>query len=235
MKPVRLALLASILSACASSPPPAAPTVATAASAEAPAAAPPAASAEPAAPPATAAATPPPAPAAAPAAPPPPAPADDALVGKPAPDFTAKSQSGKAVHISALKGKNVVLYFYPKDETAGCTKEACSFRDSWDAIAKTGAVLVGISADTTQSHKDFAEHYKLPFMLVSDPDGSIGKLYGVAFEGHHHRETIVIGADGNVRKVYRQVDVGVHAQQILEDLQSAPAAHASIANKHAPS
>jgi peroxiredoxin Q/BCP len=234
MKSARLALLATILSACASSsPPPAAPVVATAASTEPPAAPPAAATAEPAAPPATAAATPPPAPSAAPA--PEPTPAEDALVGKPAPDFTAKSQGGKPVHIAALKGKNVVLYFYPKDETAGCTKEACSFRDAWDSIAKTGAVLVGISADNAESHKHFAEHHKLPFLLVSDPDGSIGKLYGVAFEGHHHRETIVIGADGNVRKVYRQVDVGVHAQQILEDLQSAPAAHASLASTHTAS
>jgi peroxiredoxin Q/BCP len=231
MKSARLAVLASLLTACASSsPPPAAPAVATATSSEAPASSPPpAASAEPA----TAAATPPPA--TAPAAPAPPAPTDDALVGKPAPDFTAKSQAGKPVHIAALKGKNVVLYFYPKDETGGCTKEACSFRDSWDAIVKTGAVLVGISADTADSHKHFAEHHKLPFMLVSDPDGAIAKLYGVGFEGHHHRETIVIGADGNVRKVYRQVDVGVHAQQILEDLQAAPAVHASIAGAHAPS
>ncbi|HEY4016488.1 MAG TPA: peroxiredoxin [Polyangiaceae bacterium] len=232
MKSARLAFLASLLCACASSsPPPAAPTVATATAPEAPAVPPAAAAAEPAAPPATAAATPPaPAPAT-----PAPAPAEDALVGKPAPDFTAKSQAGKPVHISALKGKNVVVYFYPKDETAGCTKEACSFRDAWDSIAKTGAVLIGISADNADSHKHFAEHHKLPFLLVSDPDGSIAKLYGVGFEGHHHRETIVIGADGNVRKVYRQVDVGVHAQQILEDLQSAPAAHASLASTHAPS
>jgi hypothetical protein len=100
----------------------------------------------------------------------------------------------------------------------GCTKEACSFRDTWDAIAKTGAVLIGVSADTLDSHKAFAAHYKLPFLLVSDPDGIIGKSYGVPFQGHHQRETFVIGADGNVRKAYRQVDVSVHSQQILGDL-----------------
>jgi peroxiredoxin Q/BCP len=122
------------------------------------------------------------------------------------------------MHLAALKGKTVVLYFYPKDETAGCTKEACSFRDAWDAIAKTGAVLIGISADTQDSHKAFAAHYKLPFLLVSDPEGTIGQSYGVAFKGRHHRETFVIGADGNVRKAYRQVDVAIHAQQILTDL-----------------
>ncbi len=137
--------------------------------------------------------------------------------------------------MAALKGKPIVVYFYPKDETPGCTKEACSFRDSWDALAKTGAVLVGVSADTTESHKKFAEHHKLPFLLVSDPDGAIGKLYGVTFKGRHHRETFVIGADGIVRKAYREVDVNAHAQQILEDLQSAPAQHASNGSVRPPS
>ncbi|MGH7295427.1 MAG: peroxiredoxin, partial [Polyangiaceae bacterium] len=100
----------------------------------------------------------------------------------------------------------------------GCTKEACSFRDAWTAIGKTGAVLVGVSADSIESHKAFAAHHKLPFLLVSDPDGSIGKKYGVPFEGYHHRQTIVIGPDGRVRKVYRKVDVAVHAQEILADV-----------------
>jgi|HubBroStandDraft_2_1064218.scaffolds.fasta_scaffold298307_2 peroxiredoxin Q/BCP len=142
----------------------------------------------------------------------------DALVGQVAPDFTLPAHDGPAMHLSALKGKPVVLYFYPKDETPGCTKEACSFRDAWQAIAKTGATLIGVSADTLDSHKAFAEHYKLPFHLVSDPDGAIGKLYGVPFEGYHKRQTIVIGADGKVLKVYRKVDVSVHAQEILGDL-----------------
>ncbi len=142
----------------------------------------------------------------------------DPLVGKAAPDFTATAQDGAKVHISALKGKAVVVYFYPKDETAGCTKEACAFRDSWDAIGKTGAVLVGISADTLESHRSFVAHYKLPFLLVSDPDGAIGRSYGVPFEGRHKRQTIVIGRDGQVRRVYRSVDVTVHAKEILDDL-----------------
>ncbi|MGA3119430.1 MAG: peroxiredoxin [Polyangiaceae bacterium] len=145
------------------------------------------------------------------------APADD-LVGQRAAEFTATAQDGSLVRLSALRGKPIVVYFYPKDETPGCTKEACSFRDVWSAIASTGAALVGISADPTASHKRFAEHYKLPFLLVSDPDGSIGRSYGVPFEGHHRRQTIVIGPDGKVRKVYRTVDVTVHAQQILDDL-----------------
>jgi peroxiredoxin Q/BCP len=142
----------------------------------------------------------------------------DPLVGQAAPDFTLPAHDGPAMHLSALKGKPVVLYFYPKDETPGCTKEACSFRDAWQAIAKTGATLIGVSADTLESHRAFAEHFKLPFHLVSDPDGAIGKLYGVPFEGYHKRQTIVIGADGKVQKVYRKVDVSVHAQEILGDL-----------------
>ena len=146
-----------------------------------------------------------------------PAVADD-LVGKPAPDFTATAQDGTSVHLAALKGKRVVLYFYPKDETPGCTKEACSFRDTWQDIAKTGAVLVGISADNSDSHKAFAAHYNLPFLLISDPDGKIGGTYGVPFSGHHQRQTFVVGADGNVAKVYRTVDVTVHAAQVLGDL-----------------
>jgi peroxiredoxin Q/BCP len=142
----------------------------------------------------------------------------DPLVGKPAPDFTATAQDGTSVHLAALKGKPVVVYFYPKDETPGCTKEACSFRDAWDALSKTGAVLVGVSADTLESHKQFVLHWKLPFLLASDPDGAIGKLFGVPFAGYHQRQTIEIGPDGNVRKVYRKVDVSQHAQQILDDL-----------------
>ena len=151
----------------------------------------------------------------------PPAAGADELVGKPAPDFTATAQDGTPVHLAALKGKKVVLYFYPKDETPGCTKEACSFRDAWQDLAKTGAVLIGISADSGASHKDFAAHYKLPFLLVSDPDGKIGSTYGVPFLIYHQRQTFVIGADGSVQKAYRKVDVAVHAAQILEDLNHA--------------
>ncbi|HEY5145487.1 MAG TPA: peroxiredoxin, partial [Polyangiaceae bacterium] len=105
--------------------------------------------------------------------------------------------------------------------TPGCTKEACSFRDAWQDIAKTGAVLIGISADSSDSHKDFVAHYKLPFLLLSDPDGKIGQSYGVPFAGHHQRQTFVIGPDGNVLKVYRKVDVTVHASQVLDDLTHA--------------
>jgi len=146
-----------------------------------------------------------------------PEPPDD-LVGKPAPDFKGTAQDGTPVHLAALKGKRVVVYFYPKDETPGCTKEACSFRDSWQEISKTGAVLIGISADAADSHQAFAAHYKLPFLLLSDPDGKIGGAYGVPFAVYHQRQTFVIDTGGNVLKVYRKVDVTVHAAQVLADL-----------------
>jgi peroxiredoxin Q/BCP len=145
----------------------------------------------------------------------------DGLVGKPAPDFTTTAHDGTVVHLAALRGKPVVVYFYPKDETPGCTKEACSFRDAWQRIAKTGAVLLGVSADNRESHLAFALHYNLPFLLLSDPDGMIARLYDVPFEGHHQRQTFVIGTDGTVHNVYRKVDVTVHAAQILEDLRHA--------------
>jgi peroxiredoxin Q/BCP len=145
----------------------------------------------------------------------------DDLVGKPAPDFKAVANDGTLVHLAGLRGKRVVVYFYPKDETPGCTKEACSLRDEQKGIEKTGAVILGISADTRESHAAFAAHHKLPFLLLSDPQGVIARAYAVPFEGRHRRQTFVIGTDGNVQKAYRSVDVSVHAQQILSDLQRA--------------
>jgi len=147
--------------------------------------------------------------------------ADEIAVGKPAPDFTAKAHDGTDIKVSALKGKPIVLYFYPRDETPGCTKEACSFRDAWKDLAKTGVVMVGISTDNAESHKAFAKHHELPFHLVSDESGSIAKAYGVPNRGGFlARHTIVIGADGNVKKIYREVDVSKHAAEIMADLKS---------------
>jgi len=143
----------------------------------------------------------------------------DALVGKPAPEFSSTAHDGFAVKPNAMKGKHVVLYFYPKDETPGCTKEACAFRDAWNELESTGVVLVGISTDSIESHKAFAEHHKLPFHLVSDADGSIAKAYGVPNKaGFLGRQSIVIGPDGNVKKVYRNVDVSKHAGEIFGDV-----------------
>lgn len=142
-------------------------------------------------------------------------------VGQPAPPFKAKAHDGQDIDLAALKGKQVVLYFYPKDETPGCTKEACAFRDAWNDLAKTGVVLVGVSTDSLESHKQFAEHHKLPFHLISDESGAIAKAYGVPNNGGFlGRQTFVIGADGNVKKIYRSVDVTKHASEILADVKS---------------
>ena len=147
--------------------------------------------------------------------------AGELAVGKPAPDFAANAHDGMEIKPSALGGKHVVLYFYPRDETPGCTKEACAFRDAWKELEATGVVLVGISTDTDESHKKFAEHHKLPFHLVSDPDGAIAKSYGVSNNGGFlSRHTIVIGPDGKVKKIYRSVDVSKHAAEVLADVKS---------------
>ena len=146
---------------------------------------------------------------------------EEIAVGKVAPDFAAKDHEGKDIKLSALKGKPVVLYFYPKDETPGCTKEACAFRDAFKEMEKRGAVLVGISTDNAESHKAFAKHHSLPFHLVSDESGSIAKAFGVPNRvGFLGRQTFVIGADGNVKKIYRDVDVSKHASEVLADVGS---------------
>ena len=143
----------------------------------------------------------------------------DLAVGKPPPDFTAKDQAGKELKLSALKGKPVVVYFYPKDETPGCTKEACAFRNAWKDIDKKGVVLIGISLDSADSHKAFAKHHQLPFHLVSDESGTIAKSFGVPNSGGYlGRQSFVVGTDGNLKKIYREVDVTKHASEILVDV-----------------
>jgi thioredoxin-dependent peroxiredoxin len=152
------------------------------------------------------------------------APSGELTVGQPAPEFHATAHDGTALSLAGLQGKNVVLYFYPKDETPGCTKEACAFRDAWKELSATGAVLVGISTDDAESHKKFAEHHQLPFHLVSDPDGAIAKAYGVPDRmGVLARQTVVIGPDGKVKKIYRSVDVTKHATEVLGDVNLRPA------------
>jgi peroxiredoxin Q/BCP len=150
-------------------------------------------------------------------------------VGSPAPEFSAQAHDGTQLKLSALRGKHVVLYFYPKDETPGCTKEACAFRDAWEDLEATGAVLVGISTDSVDSHKRFAEHHELPFHLVSDADMTIAKAYGVPdryramngveYSGILARQTVVIGPDGAVKKIYRTVDLAKHVQEVLHDVR----------------
>ncbi len=145
--------------------------------------------------------------------------AGELAVGKPPPDFTATAHDGTAIKLSALKGKPVVLYFYPRDETPGCTKEACAFRDAWRDLEKKGVVLVGLSTDSLDSHRAFAAHHKLPFHLVSDEGGAIANSFGVPNRlGFLGRQTFVVGADGNVKAIHRDVDVTTHAAQIVADL-----------------
>lgn len=144
----------------------------------------------------------------------------------PAPDFTLADDSGKGVSLSSFKGKTVVLYFYPKDDTPGCTKEACGFRDAFDAFLAKGAVVIGVSPDAQASHGKFKAKYGLPFMLLSDPDhavleayGAWGEksMYGKKYEGVL-RSTVVIGTDGKVKKVFPKVKPEGHAEEILAAL-----------------
>ena len=149
--------------------------------------------------------------------------------GKAAPAFTLTDAAGKTVSLKDLAGKNVVLYFYPKDDTPGCTKEACGFRDLWKDIQKAGATVLGVSADSGASHQKFAAKYKLPFTLLSDPDRKTMKTYGAYGEKMMYgkktvgviRSTVWIGADGKVRRHWARVaDAAKHPEQVLEALRA---------------
>ncbi|HEY1959149.1 MAG TPA: peroxiredoxin [Polyangiaceae bacterium] len=150
--------------------------------------------------------------------------------GQPAPAFSVTASDGTKIDSAALAGKPIVLYFYPKDETPGCTTEACAFRDAWTALEKSGVVLVGISVDSDESHRAFAAHHKLPFHLVSDPKLELAKRFGVASKTIDNlgtilmRQTIVIGADGRIKKIYRTVEPTKHAAEIEADLGVATSA-----------
>jgi thioredoxin-dependent peroxiredoxin len=140
--------------------------------------------------------------------------------GKPAPDFELESDSGETVKLSDLRGKPVVLYFYPKDDTPGCTKQACGIRDAWGEFERAGAEVFGISADARASHERFKSKYSLPFTLLADPEHKLGEPYGVSREGKssYERSTFVIDADGNVAKIMRRVNPDRHADQVLAAL-----------------
>ena len=140
--------------------------------------------------------------------------------GKPAPDFELESDDGETVRLSDLRGKPVVLYFYPKDDTPGCTRQACGIRDTWGEFQRAGAEVFGISADTVASHEKFKAKYSLPFPLLADPEHVLGEPYGVAREGKnsYERSTFVIDADGKVAKIMRRVKPDQHADQVLEAL-----------------
>jgi peroxiredoxin Q/BCP len=146
--------------------------------------------------------------------------------GKKAPDFTLASSAGGNVTLKDLRGKPVVLYFYPKDDTPGCTREACAFRDAQAALKKRGAVVLGVSGDSLESHDQFKAKYKLNFPLLSDPDKAVAKKYGAWGEKVLYgrksvgmiRSTFVIDAEGVVRKVFPRVKVDGHADQVLAAL-----------------
>ena len=155
-------------------------------------------------------------------------PADDGLVeeGKPAPDFTLVSDSGEAVTLSSLRGAPVVLYFYPKDDTPGCTAQACGIRDSWGEFEERGAVVLGVSPDNETSHVKFKRKYGLPFTLLADEDHAVSEAYGVWVEKSMagktymgvERSTFVIDADGDVAKVMRRVKPDTHVDDVLAAL-----------------
>jgi len=143
---------------------------------------------------------------------------------KPAPDFELQSDSGATVRLSDLRGKPVVLYFYPKDDTPGCTAQACGIRDAWSEFQSAGAEVFGISADTQTSHERFKSKYSLPFTLLADPERLLAEPYGVGREGKssYERSTFVIDADGDVARIMRRVNPDRHADEVLAAL--APAA-----------
>jgi peroxiredoxin Q/BCP len=140
-------------------------------------------------------------------------------VGSPAPTLRAVAHDGTLVDLAELRGRPVVIFFYPKDETPGCTKEACAFRDAWERLAKRNAVLIGVSADSAESHRAFVAHHKLPFLLVSDADGRIAQAFGVPrVLTLTARQTFVIGPEGRVTHVHRSVDPVTHAAEIEAEL-----------------
>ncbi|MCX7983929.1 MAG: thioredoxin-dependent thiol peroxidase [Bacteroidetes bacterium] len=147
-------------------------------------------------------------------------------VGDRAPDFTLPAVDGSMFSLKEHRGKKVVLYFYPKDNTPGCTKEACSFRDTHATIAKRNAIVVGISADSNESHKRFAEKYQLPFLLLSDAGKEVVRLYGVWKQKRLYgkttygieRTTFIIDEDGIIKGIFRKVDVENHIQEVLSVL-----------------
>ena len=143
-----------------------------------------------------------------------------------APDFSLPSDRGETVTLSSFRGKKVVVYFYPKDNTPGCTREACSFRDAYDEFLGKGAVVIGISPDTASSHDRFRARYGLPFYLLSDRDHAVAERYGAWGEKTSFgkktvgilRSTFIVGEDGRIVKVFPRVSPEGHAQEVLEHL-----------------
>ncbi|MGF7038105.1 thioredoxin-dependent thiol peroxidase [Mucilaginibacter lappiensis] len=144
--------------------------------------------------------------------------------GDKAPDFTAKDQNGKTVSLTDYKGKNVILYFYPKDDTPGCTAESCSFRDNYQSLLSKGFEVIGVSTDDEKSHKKFETKYSLPFTLIADNDHNIVEAYGVWAEKNNYgkkymgtvRTTFIIDGNGVISHIVKKVDTQNSSQQILD-------------------
>ncbi|MCZ6671897.1 MAG: thioredoxin-dependent thiol peroxidase [Verrucomicrobia bacterium] len=144
--------------------------------------------------------------------------------GDKAPTFTAETNGGNTVSLEDYIGKHVILYFYPKDDTPGCTKESCGFRDAWQEFLDKGAVILGVSVDSVKKHDKFVEKYSLPFTLLADVNKRIVQAYGVwglkKFMGREymgiHRVTFLIGPDGNIQKIWTKVKPAKHAAEVLE-------------------
>ncbi|MGB8954360.1 MAG: thioredoxin-dependent thiol peroxidase [Tumebacillaceae bacterium] len=149
-------------------------------------------------------------------------------VGQAAPDFTLPASTGENLTLSQFKGQNVVVYFYPKDDTPGCTTEACGFRDLHAAFADANTVILGVSPDPVKKHEKFISKYELPFILLADEEHTVCEQYGVWKEKNMYgkkywgveRTTFLIDKDGNIAKVYPKVKVAGHVDKVLEDVKA---------------
>ena len=148
--------------------------------------------------------------------------------GDKAPEFKAKDQEGKEVSLSDFKGKKLILYFYPKDDTPGCTAEACNLRDNYELLMKKGFAILGVSADNEKSHLKFIKKFELPFPLLADTDQAVAHAFGTwglkKFMGREymgmHRYTFVINEEGVIQKIFTKVETGNHTQQILDAVEN---------------
>ena len=152
----------------------------------------------------------------------------DLAIGEQAPELSIPDQDGKLVTLKSFKGKQIVLYFYPKDDTPGCTKESCDFRDTESQIMRAGGAIIGVSLDGQESHQKFIKKFGLPFPLLSDEGAAVSKAYGVYKEKNMYgrkywgieRSTFIIDAEGNVKAIFRKVKVDGHADAVLAALKA---------------